>query len=666
MVFAEIKTARNTFSDVTSLNGFSIAADDMILTEGSGVRLIDEYDVIGSDSSLEHIETYRSEDDALQIRSTLTSYSDVRLTAKTLSITNISDRDITLSRIDTIHGTIPHDAYTLHHFISEWGTEFTAVDGPLQGTKILQGVAGRSTRGMHPWFFLEGTDGRWITGSIAWSGNWIIRFEPVSTSGYRISGGLNDWEFSKTLRPGETIEAPSAVVGDYECASGDLLALEYQRYGSQHLIPTNKLKDSMPVTWNHWWPYQEHSINEDVFKANVDVCASLGFDVCVLDEGWHADSNRVEQSYQARGDWNVVRKDRFPSGLRHLSDYVHAKGMHFALWCEIESLGDQALLQVEHPEYAALRDGKPINYVCMGNPEVVDWAYGILTSLIKDYNVDWIKIDFNLDPGAGCNRTDHGHGAGDGLFEHYKGYYSLLDRVRENYPEVLIENCSSGGLRIDLGILKRTHLTFLSDLDYTSQALEIAWGAATMLPPSACLKFTQSQTSDTNVTQQNEGVTDPVGENLPQYSFDYIMRAAFLDHFACSYRLVDFPEKWRNRLKYNIDTYKNGISEFVKRGEVYRLTAQPGRKGDGDRWNSSAYVIPETGAAVMFVFRLAKSEQERVIRLKGLVPETIYNLSYEDSGAALVRSGEELMGSGLTFTELPEESSEIVRITPVG
>ena len=79
-----------------------------------------------------------------------------------------------------------------------------------------------------------------------------------------------------------------------------------------------------------------------------------------------------------------------------------------------------------------------------------EWAYATLDRLITDYALDWVKLDFNLDPGAGCNRADHGHQAGDGLYEHYQGYYRVLDRVR-TAPRGHPRKLQLRGLRIDLG-----------------------------------------------------------------------------------------------------------------------------------------------------------------------------------------------------------------------
>ena len=304
------------------------------------------------------------------------------------------------------------------------------------------------------------------------------------------------------------------------------LSQQYARVGRAHWYPRNRLSSRLPVEWNHWWPYRDYEIDEATFKKNVIAAVGQGMEICTLDAGWFGPSDPKTDWYEYRGDWHLVNERRFPSGVRHLSDFTHEHGMSFGLWCEIEGLGIKAQLALDHPEYVATRDEKRLGYVCFGNPGVQEWAYQTLCRLIHDYNADWIKLDFNLDPGAGCNRVDHGHGSGDGLYEHYMGYYRTLDRVRRTFPEVVLENCSSGGLRIDLGILRHTDMTFLSDPDWPVHDLQIFWGASQMIAPDTCLHWSFCDwLGDNQPPQQNFNPRDP---NLTRHQLDYYTRISML------------------------------------------------------------------------------------------------------------------------------------------
>lgn len=346
-------------------------------------------------------------------------YRDTALIEVWQVIKSTGEDVLHITRLDSFALVIAADDYEVMGFNSDWGQEFEPVRVVLKDELILETRKGRSSKGQHPYFALfHNESGQVLSGAVAWSGNWVCRFEARDEGGYRLSGGLHDWNFSKDLAAGESVESAHCVL----VLGRDLneVSQQYARVGRAAWYPQNKLSTSLPVEWNHWWSYEDVNINETVFLQNVKAAAQLGIEVCTLDAGWFGPSGETEwHSY--RGDWELVNHERFPNGIRAIADAVHAEGMRFGLWCEIEGLGKLAALATEHPEFRALRDGEPLGYVCLGNAEAQEWAYQTLSRLIETYDCDWVKLDFNLDPEAGCNRVDHGHGLGDGLYEHVQG-----------------------------------------------------------------------------------------------------------------------------------------------------------------------------------------------------------------------------------------------------
>lgn len=592
----------------------------------------------------------------LGVTAHLVRYGDEPVIEAWQEIQNLGDAPIRFAAIDSLDLNLTGAATELFGYTGDWGSEFEpkrlALDTPIR----LESRSGRSSKGDHPWFALSDSAGRMLSGAVAWSGNWALRFDPLASGGRRLSGGLNDWAFFKDLAPGASFTTVPVVLA----FGPDLNAVSqsYARVGRRYWYPSTPTSAKAPVEWNHWWPYEDAEINEAVFTANVTAAAPLGVEVCTLDAGWFGPSDAGSLWVDHRGDWHLVNQDRFPSGLRALGDQVHARGMAFGIWCEIEGLGAEAQVAREHPEYVALRDGERIGSVCFGNPAVQEWAYQTLRHLIVDFGADWIKLDYNLDAGAGCNRVDHGHGAGDGHFEHINGYYAVLERLRRDFPAVVLQACSSGGLRIDLGLARRTDLTFLSDPDWPVHDLQIFWGASTMLAPNVLLHWTYSQWR--NINPPPYQTFDPHDPAVTRNVWDYLCRISMLNVFGLSQKLPDLPAWMIERTLEHIAIYKAHVRRFIKEADLFRLTAQPQRSGHGERWSAFQYSLPDRSEHLLFVFRLPGAEPERVIRLVGLEPERAYSIGGFDGEAERVVSGRVLMDEGLRFADMLEEHSALL------
>lgn len=605
-------------------------------------------------------------------------------------ITNKSPKTLKIDQFDTFCLRLTSSPHQLRYFTSGWAREFDHVMQSLAGTVILQSATGRSSSQMHPWFALENNERGVLIGSLAWSGNWIIRLQPQDNGEYLISGGINPWQFSKKLEKEGSLESAHAIIALGTPGDIDNAAIQLQRWGRKYWYPENQLTESCPVEWNHWWYYEDRTINSAIFKQNVDIAAQLGIEACVLDAGWFGKEG--ECWWNIRGDWHLVNDVKFPEGIRHLADYVHSKGMKFGIWCEIEAVGEHAELHRIHPEFVQICDGKSLGAICFGNPDAIEWAFHIIEHLINDYHADWLKLDFNIDLGAGCNRTDHGHQSGDGLYEHYRGLYHLLQRIREKYPQTLLENCSSGGLRIDLGMMKYESVVYLSDPDLPVHSLQIFWGATMMLAPNACLHWLWS---DCN------GIFTPLklyDGKIEDYKLDYYARTSMLNVFGLSHPLPLLPTEIRRKLAEHIRFYKEKVKKFVQQADLYHLTDQPRRDHYRGVLCAFEYLMPSREEALVFIFRTPGSLMESHIKFKALLPDRKYTIECENlnlkkfnesktkpenltpniqnkttpdstisaptvdsnSQSTLIVLGSRLMSHGLDFSFLREEESAVL------
>ena len=575
------------------------------------------------------------------------------VTKYTAHFYNDSDRAVRIYQFDAGF-CVNANTLTLHYFTSDWGSEFSPQEKQIENEFSFGSLSGRSCKGFEPWAGLV-TPERTYSIALAWSGSWNCTITP-DQGNFKFSMGFSYPEFFIDVSPGGHLASASIYV-----ASGESLedaCLELRRYFRARLSLLNDggIAD-VPLEYNGWWPYEDKHITEETYLENARIAKEIGCRYAVLDVGWFGESKDGWGWYDKRGDWAIVNQNGFPSGIKALCDNAKKIGILPGIWCEIEAVGKHANLNHTHPHIIAKRDGKPLGYVCLGSEEGRKWAMSVIERILGEYGAKWIKFDFNLDPAPGCNDPSHGHGPGDGLYAHYMGYYRLLKEVHRKYPDVVIENCSSGGLRMDIEMMSHAHWTHLSDPDYTEFHLQCFWGALSYLHQSACLHFSWSEV----LGDHNLGIRNPIAEDMERYKFDYYIRAVLMGVPGFSYRLPQMPKWCLERLKELCDFYAAIYKDFILNGDAHRLTGQPVMGGKGERFPVFQFTS-RAGDVLMFAFRLNEARQEQVVYPRGLEQDAIYDVLYLDRGESFTASGGELQTNGLAFRGMPEESSEVVRL----
>lgn len=599
----------------------------------------------------------------------LRRYDAAPVLRQQLSLRNLAAVPIRITGVDTVCYTLSLGAEgVLRGFRSAWGLEFEPFQLPLSESPVVETLFGRSSNGAHPFvFFGPSGDSEGLVLAPMWSGNWTCRAERVAADLTRASGGLADEGFWYELAPDEVFEAPDVAISVEGWPAKATGASALAEVGRRHWYPPRPGGKPLPTEWNHWFPYTDSDISEEVFVENVDAAAVLGFELCTLDAGWFGPSDRSSEWTDWRGDWDLVNRERFPSGLSALARRCRDRGMDFGIWCEIEGLGSKATLGARRDRLEARRGGDALGYVCFGNPEARVWALAVIDSLVSQTSCRWVKLDFNVDPGLGCDREDHGHSGGSGLYEHVRNYYRFLDDLRSAHPAVVLENCSSGGLRIDLGMLSHLHVTYLSDLDWLDHSLQVLWGVGAMAAPSACLKFSNSEWGGSHASRALElrQDYDPRDPGVSPGESDTYFRSAMLHDFAVSLRLPDLPERVAKRLRAHVYVYRSLVREFVESGRFLRLTDQPLRDG-GERLPAFQMSLESEDRHLLFVFRLDGEAAVTAVHPAGLSPGVQYRVTspFPEEFEEARREGKELMEAGIDASALPRRHSRCLLIEP--
>lgn len=282
------------------------------------------------------------------------------------------------------------------------------------------------------------------------------------------------------LKPGQRFETVKVafvqLAGTSETAFAELN--RYRRIIRRESADNREL----PVIFNDYMNCLMGDPTTDIELPLIEAAAEAGCEYFVVDCGWYADG----YWWDGVGQWLPSAK-RFPGGIEEVIQDIRQKGMTPGLWLEIEVMGINCPLAEQLPDdWFFMRHGKRVididrYHLDFRNPAVVEYADGVLDRLIADYGVGYIKMDYNITTGIG---TDHQSDSyGEGMLAHNRAYLAWLDRLFERYPELVIENCGSGGMRHDYAMLARHSIQSLTDqTDYLRNGAIAAAGASAVTP----------------------------------------------------------------------------------------------------------------------------------------------------------------------------------------
>lgn len=355
--------------------------------------------------------------------------------------------------------TAPTGEVMLHHSHGSTCTEtdYLPLDQKLapNGHIALAPNGGRSSDGRLPFFNLAWADGG-LAGAIGWSGQWQLDVRRDAAQHLTLQMGQQTSKFS--LQPGERVRTPRVVLvywkGAERLRGHNLLrrlVLDHyaQRLDGQPALP--------PVTQNTWFVFAEGNKTDE--KNQLEVIAAmapLGVECYWLDAGW------FEGGWPAgAGSW-VPKKDAYPRGLKPLGDAAHEKGMKFVLWFEPERVTPQSRIAKEHPEWV-LRAGGGDGLFNLGEPAARQWLTDFLSKCISDWGIDVYRNDFNIDPLRFWKAADKPGREGLTEIRYIEGLYTMWDELHKRHPGLLIDDCASGGRRIDIEMIARSYPLWRSD-----------------------------------------------------------------------------------------------------------------------------------------------------------------------------------------------------------
>jgi alpha-galactosidase len=495
------------------------------------------------------------------------------------------------------------------------------------GERLDLGSDGRSSEQYVPFFLVD--DGRdEFFGGLMWSGSWRASLERADE---RLRVTVSFPGVGTTVTPSRPVDLPHTFFGLAAKATGDeTRALrQFVLQGIRHGRPFQPL-----VTYNTWFVYGTR-LNEDAMVAEIDRAASLGVELFVMDAGWYLGAGETSDFDfdSGLGTW-TADPDRFPSGLASLADYAHGVGMKFGLWVEPErvslaTVGKSGLAQESFLATRGNDYGSALNaQICLVGAAGRKWVMDQLVALIDQVRPDYLKWDNNF--WINCNRSGHGHGAADGNLAHVQGLYEIFDTLRRRYPDLLIENVSGGGARIDFGMLAYTDVAWMDDRTSPSSLVRHnIEGLTFAFPPAYLLSF----------------LIDANGEPIAGADdLQLLTRSRMLGVFGLTYRTELLDGETAALLASEIGQYKL-YRDIIASANGSLLTLQTPYDESG--WDVLQEVSDEGLRALIFGFRSESGSQRLLVRPRGLQASATYDVTSLDLGPIGTSRGDTLMQDGI-------------------
>lgn len=375
------------------------------------------------------------------------------------------------------------------------------------------------------------------------NGSWQWEISDISDMLYlRLSGPTeqeNCWY--KELKPCEEFETVKACVivgADFNDSLATMT--KYRRI----IACDSEANAKMPVVFNDYMHCIWADPTTEKMIPVIDKAAEAGAEYYCMDAGWYADGTW----WETVGEW-LPQKKRFPNGINEVFDYIRAKGMVPGIWLEAEVMGIECPLADKFPdECFFMRHGKKIidhgrYQLDFRHPKIREYVTGVFDRLVGEYGVGYIKTDYNIEGGVGTEVNSDSFG--DGLLQNNRAYLELVDEIREKYPDLIIEGCSSGGLRMDYAHLQKHHLLSVSDQEDWDNTAFIAAAVPTGVLPEQSAVWSYPRKQNTN----------------EQVAFNMVN--SMLQRMNLSGEIKDLDDKQFALVKEGVEVYKN-LRKIIK------------------------------------------------------------------------------------------------------
>ena len=572
----------------------------------------------------------------MRVKLFYTVYDDAAVVARHMEVINGTDKTVKLLRaysfaID-VYGS-DHDILSIEN---AWAREGHPERTPLpHGTVCIDGKSASSTRRRCPAVALLDKDttehsGNALGVNLIYSSSFAIKAE-VGSKGYtRLTGGINDFDFSWTLGAGETFATPEAVLAFSDEGIGGM-SREYHDAYRKYLINPRFVNTPRPVVINSWEAVYFGCTPERLIPI-IDAVKGTGIDTFVLDDGWFG-ARRNDRA--GLGDW-TVSPEVFPDGLKPVIDHCHNNGFKFGIWFEPEMVNPDSDLYRAHPDWAI---SVPGTEPCLARRQVVlditradvrDYIVEAVSKILRENDIDYVKWDCNRTVTENFSRALPAERQQEMHHRYALGLYDICERLVNGFPHIFFEGCAGGGGRFDPAILYYFPQIWASDDTDAYMRTQIQYGTSLFYPLSAISCHTSiCPNHQTNRTTPFKTRADIAHLGATGYELD-TTKITPEELAEVSVQVKDYHE----------------MEDLVLHGDLYRLE----NTFDSNYFAMMLVAKDKSRAHITAMRALCRpNDEHKRIFPKGLDKNAVYEVVNKDYDLTLRLTGTSIMKVGLVL-----------------
>jgi len=572
-----------------------------------------------------------------------TAFRDYDVITRSVRFENMGKEDIKLLRALSMNVDFNDSNFDMLQLSGAWARERHVIRRPLvQGIQSIESRRGASSHQQNPFIALLRKDADEWRGdvygfSLVYSGNFLAQVEVDQYNMARVSMGINPFDFSWLLKPGEVFQTPEVVMVYSDSGLNKMSNTYHKLYRNR--IMRSKFKDKeRPILINNW-EATYFDFTEEKLKELAKEAKNLGIELFVLDDGWFGKRNSDNSSL---GDW-FVNKEKIPSGLDGLAKDINSLGLKFGLWMEPEMVSPDSDLYRKHPDWCIhvpdrLRSESRNQLVLdLSRKDVQDYIIKVVSDILESANISYVKWDMNR------NMTEIGSALlpperqRETAHRYILGLYRILEEITTRFPDVLFESCAGGGGRFDPGMLYYMPQIWTSDDTDAVERLKIQYGTSIVYPLI-------SMGSHISAVPNHQ-----VHRITPLKIRAHV---AMSSNFGFELDLTKLSNEEKEEIKKYVEKYKE-IRKLLQFGDFYRLLSP--FEGNETAW---LIVSEDKRDFLLYYLRILGGANEPIkrLRLKGINPD--FNYVLEDDGS--LYGGDELMYAGIVIPELKGDFQSIM------